>query len=216
MSLLIYFLLSALIGSCVIAGWHTVTRGKYEQMPDGRMKYTGMIFKGWSKYWEHYVMDYANPEKYSHKQLEILYSALCSSMGMTDNLQATNCLSKDMVNEPRRLYLPNAQSHSYFVNNLWRFSNNNPDVYWKIDKINDNGSLYISFTKLNRKYKFPEWIRKPISSCIYCYGSVYGTIMWVILAYTAGKDFTTTQLLALWVPYCLTCSIIAPRIWKGA
>ena len=140
MSLLIYFLLASIIGSCIIAGWYSVTRGKIEYTPSGAEVYTGMIFKGWSKYWEQYVLDYENPQKYSHKSLEILYSGLCSAMGMTDNLQATNCISKDMVNDPRRLYLPNAQSQSYFVNNWWRFSNNNPDIYWQIDRINENNA----------------------------------------------------------------------------
>ena len=162
------------------------------------------------------MLDYENPQKYSHKSLEILYSGLCSAMGMTDNLQATNCISKDMVNDPRRLYLPNAQSQSYFVNNWWRFSNNNPDIYWQIDRINENGSFYISIYKLNRKYKFPEWIRKPISSCIYCHGSIYGTAIWVLLSFIAGQEYSFSQLAWLWVPYCLTLSIIAPRIWKGS
>lgn len=217
MSLLIYFLLSALIGSCVIAGWHTVTRGKYEQMPDGRMEYTGMIFKGWSKYWEGYVSLLTSPTVYSSTPLQILCAGIQSALAMTDNLQSEKSISVDLTANNSELFLANAQSVAYFKQNWWRFSMNNPQIYYRINKsVGGNGGCYVSFAKLNKAYTFPEWIRKPISSCIYCYGSVYGTIMWVLLAYTAGQDFTTTQLFALWVPYCLTCSIIAPRIWKGA
>jgi len=222
MSILYYFLLSSLIGSCVIAGWHSITRGKYEKMPDGSEKYTGMIFKGWSKFWEGYYISFSRngPDSasiYMHQGLQNLYSAIESALGMVNSYISDKGMSIDVTckEHPNDIYFPNAQSFDYFKKNYWRFSINNPDVYYTIIRENDNGSVYVGFKKLNRIYRFHELIRKPISSCIYCYGSIYGTAIWILLYLVAGKEYTIEQMILLWVPYCLTVSITAPKIWKG-
>ena len=62
------------------------------------------------------------------------------------------------------------------------------------------------------KTKFPEWISSPLSACIMCMASIYGTIIFVLVDEFEGaglfQEYSKIEVIFIWIAYllCLTCS----------
>jgi hypothetical protein len=61
-------------------------------------------------------------------------------------------------------------------------------------------------------YLFPKWIHSPLSECIYCYASIYGSLIyWLTLEFTKCNLFEWANVpwlakLFCWVLYCICSS----------
>jgi hypothetical protein len=67
--------------------------------------------------------------------------------------------------------------------------------------------LYIETTI----YRFPEWVRKPISACIRCYASVYGSFIWWVFVYLQKDAFNWCSnkiiaILTFWIIFIVVLS----------
>lgn len=207
-NIVIYFLLVLLCGAFINAGWFTVTRGQWYTLPDGTRKYKGKLFCIWSKFWEQYKQDWSNPTIYVNgEKLNMIYSELERVFGS----------SVEFFPHENGIWIKTFQSSGYFEKNWWRMSLVRPELYMIMDKPAPNVEMghKVTFYEIPKIYKFPEWIRHPLSSCIYCFGSIYGSFTWWVFASVYGLEhFTMSQLVVLWIPYCLSLSIAAAWIWK--
>ena len=59
-------------------------------------------------------------------------------------------------------------------------------------------------------FHFPHWLRAPISQCIMCMASLYGTIIFLTttLIFDQLKSFSVIETIFIWIAYelCLTCA----------
>ena len=209
----LYFILCFLSGSFILAGWYIITRGEWVCSVDGKLSSNGKIFKFWSKFWEGYTVQ---------KGSMLIYegAAFYKMISLMENVFGMNVIDerrKYTINEESdgRAYLvhiPNEQSLAHFSINWWRVKSINPDVRYEVSEPMDNG-YFVFFYEHKKKYHFPHWIRKPLSSCIYCYGSFYGSLVWWVFHW-ANLMLTTDQAFLLWVPYCISLTVGAAIVWK--
>lgn len=72
------------------------------------------------------------------------------------------------------------------------------------------------FNELFPVYRFPEWIRHPLSECIICYSSIYGSIIfwttWIFQRWYFPAE--TLPLILVWVAYCISLAPINYFIHK--
>lgn len=69
------------------------------------------------------------------------------------------------------------------------------------------------------KYRFPHWVHAPLSSCVYCYASIYGSIIfWVgglVFCRLANVNLAFSwYLVLLWIAYCFITSALNGIIIK--
>lgn len=61
-------------------------------------------------------------------------------------------------------------------------------------------------------HKFPEWVRSPLSECILCMASIYGTIIFGLVCIFEGENvfygYTDLEVVFIWIAYLLslTCA----------
>ena len=65
------------------------------------------------------------------------------------------------------------------------------------------------FTQISDEYPanflFAEWVRKPISSCIICYASIYGIIIFIVtMAFSRELNFDGFKTVLIWIAYTLS------------
>lgn len=67
--------------------------------------------------------------------------------------------------------------------------------YWESYTQEEEGSM--------PKYRFPEWVQKPLSSCVLCYASIYGSIIfWSTYLYEPlFFPEKTFQLILVWITF---------------
>lgn len=158
------FILLILIGSLFCVGWNGATRGWVEYLPDGTKFNAGQILGGWERFWEYKkgVREIA----YSHENLKIklfelnyldkkLGYKLIVSPSCIGVLEVKEVLSSEEILKIEKL----------LGCKILLFSDHKGDFYIK---------MYIE----QSIYRFPEWVRKPISACVRCYASVYGSFIW--------------------------------------
>lgn len=69
------------------------------------------------------------------------------------------------------------------------------------------------YTQISHEYpavfKFPEWIKKPISSCVICYASIYGTIIFVLtMAFSERLELEGIKTFFLWIGYMISLAYV--------
>lgn len=216
---LIFYLLVLLVGGIVIAGWYGITRGSWERTPDDKLKFKGKIFKGWLKFFDYHRTIYGmnNATYYSGRALRELMLKMEISMGIST---FTTMPEKkySFSEEDKCIFLGTPNLVAYFNERFFAFGYQN-DVSMRIEKNNNGESARVYFLKHKKQYRFPEWIRKPLATCIYCFGSLYGSIVWWVIANISihlpyFRHYPLWVFWAFWVPYCISLSIIAPWIWK--
>lgn len=162
------FVVLIFIGSLFCIGWNGITRGWVEYLPDGTKFNAGQILGGWERFWEYnkgikrFYYDYDGLKK---KLFELKY--LDNKIG-------------------EKLYMglygisinPNIFMDDTEVVKMEHLLGCKVDCQGVFKDKQGFGfgcmNLYIE----RPIYRFPEWIRKPISACVRCYASVYGSFIW--------------------------------------
>jgi len=202
-------------GAMFNVGWYVITRGEWQILPDGTKVYKGKIFKGWSKFWEQETETFSNKIYYHGGELRKLVIQIEAQMGMST--QATSPDRKySLVEGENSIWLPNTGTIAYFNDRWWVFGHNN-DVSMVIKK--HGLGAYVNFFKLKKTYRFPEWVRMPVSSCIFCYSSIYGSLFWWLNAIISNRlgwlaNVDLNVFLVYWVPYCISLSFLSPFLWQ--
>lgn len=194
---ILYFLL-IIIGSFFINGWYTITRGYYELQPNGSLKKKGNIFMDWSFFWERKgtcVEDYE--EKQVAQKMELLKS-----------------MRPDV-----------AQRIKVSGGYLYISSIDDSEVIKQVVNCNlrwigqtDGGFKYALFAELPQ-YRFPWWVRYPLSECVICMSSVYGSLFWWVFVWLQVNAFNWTErekisYSVFWVIFIITLSAVNKFVHK--
>lgn len=186
LSFLIIFNLMTLLGGPFIMGWFIVTRGQTFIRPDGKKEKSGMLFKEWSLFLEQTydsIMWYSKDEAFFKFQL----------------LQKTRPDIADKLT----------------YNKLGVIWQDQPLSKQEITGMEDVLACYVSVKpdglhlfSDNPQYRFPAWIRKPLSQCPPCMSSVYGSALyWFIVLQVKGLfSWSSKENLAkfgFWIIFCL-------------
>lgn len=172
------FTILILIGGSFSVGWNGITRGWVEYLPDGTKFNAGQILGGWERFWEYkkgVKRIYYNHENLCKKLFELNYldkkigSKLIVSPDRSDSLE-----TKEYILDEEILKIEKLLGCKLFFYNGRKGSEDRNYV-----------TMYIEMPV----YRFTEWVRKPISSCIRCYASVYGSFIWWAFVYLQKDAF---------------------------
>jgi hypothetical protein len=180
------YCLMILLATGLCCGWFVITRGQEYITPDGKAKKYGMLFKGWSFFWEGY-------------QLQKIYYSKEEALVKFDFLLKTrpDIAAKITYNKLGVLWPDQPLSEKEILGM--------EDVLaCKVDKRMDGLHLFVE----EPLYTFPEWIRKPMSECVICFSSVYGSAFYwfVVLQTNTLFSWANKENLAkfgFWVIFCL-------------
>lgn len=190
MTLFATFLILLIIGPLFITGWYVITRGNYAIEPDGSFVAHGKLLKHWSLFWED--IEKYKPVYYYGHQLELKLEAIVrmlpkykSRFTMNEGNNSLLCpapLSEDEEHEIQKAILC-----SLFVKDN--------DIFVYTDR---------------PVYRFPEWVRMPVSSCLPCMSSVYGSLFWWVSYFVSvflfKFDVSTVGWVILWPFYVISAS----------
>lgn len=207
MSIIIFYLLCLLAGGIAITGWFAITRGRWEISPNGNKKWVGKIFCGWQKFWEKEV--YSKLCYYSGDELEKL---LMEIEKFIDIRMFSVDKNYKIANGGKCIYFPDLTTEAYFKEKFYILKHN-LKIQFVLKERKENEPSFVFLYKSIPVYRFPEWVRDPIASCIYCHSSIYGTIIWWLLNFNC-KFLTLTEIFSLWIPYCISLTFVSPYLWK--
>lgn len=201
---LLEFLAMLLIGMLVISGFYIITRGEKSVQPDGKIRYTGKIFKQWSLFWEQtngthlvYYSGETLAEKY--RVLVSYNSMLAAKLEVLDG-QVLRIIREDSISYEDMFYIKEVLACEAGV----KVSGSDQHIY-----------LYLK----EPIYYFPEWIRYPLSQCPPCMASVGGTLIYWPFILMLGSVYNwsiypTMAYLFFWVVYMLALSALNKLAYK--
>lgn len=162
-----FFILLTLVSSFFIVGFYNITRYYIEVQPDGKEVVKGYIGKWWSyciEYVKRWDKKYYSGEALQHKLSEL--KKMLPDIGNKILLPATNetCFISDegsiMTEEKNKI-------EAVLSCNL---------------EGKKHGTQVFSFLYIEDPvYLFPSWIRKPLSQCVVCMSSVFGSGIWLFV-----------------------------------
>ncbi len=196
MQFVVTYLGLIIAASLFIVGWYSITRHTLRMHPDGTIWSHGYLFSWWSEYWEQVVGQkkvYYQGDALEEKYLMILRER--PSLGFhIGRFPEKKSLS---ISEG---YQPSPTDIEYLENTIAAGV-----------EIKDRGIVFLY--ELEPVYKFPEWVREPVSSCPVCMASVYGSLVWftftmlfpTILGASSHPEIARW---GLWPLYCITVSAV--------
>lgn len=195
-----YFLL-LIFGAIFCNGWHLITRGEIEILPNGEKKKVGAIFKWWALFWEHKT----GKELIDYKGKELLKIFKTIQQAAKQNGYS----GKFTYNTEHIEVDANIQKLIPFIEN---------DSKYTVTYLTKEPRIVIS--REDDVYLFPEWIRSPTSACVTCYSSIYGSIIfWSFILLYKEDLFTifTNEKFALfltWILYCIALAFLNTFFYK--
>lgn len=201
----IAFILLLVISSVIICGWYSITRGEVDFKSDGTSYRKGKIFKAWHFFW---------------------------TQGLEIRIRVQGMMLAEAVVKINDRYnlklIPNLQLDAANIEQDDEAIKNVIDKTWEIYKITGlymhdkaiGDTVYFEFFKDECNYIFPEWMRSPMSECVNCMASVYGTIIWAAVQILSNAEmFSWCQwpvfaALFFWVLFCMALSALNGIIIK--
>lgn len=195
LTFLLQFTLMVLLGSMLCIGWYVVTRGYWYKTPDDKFKTDGMIFKWWSLFWEQFP-----------KEKEVFYKGDI----LNDKWNLLKKVRPDLCAKYRRSMLHEHTFQSILENRI-----EEKDLEAIKDalacEVRWDASNYFRLYQIEPVYRFPWWIRKPVSECPICYSSIYGSLFYWFIVYQvpglfswSSKEFLAK--LGFWFIFCVILS----------
>lgn len=187
----IAFLLMIIFACAMIMGFYIVTRGEWYINPDNTWKTEGMIFKWWSLFWEQASIK--TPER------KIVYSG----QQLSDKFIFLKKVRPDVC-ERYRIF-----GNDRLIKKDGTYASTE-DVAAISDalacEISHGATLQLYYNEF--VYRYPSWIRKPISQCPPCMSSIYGSgYYWFSISESATvfrwASFPLLAKLGFWVIFCL-------------
>jgi len=191
----LYYLLTVFSGSLVMLGWYIITRGRVEYTPSGEPYKAGKIFKGWHFFWT--------------KKKKIREYDIIEGKPLVDSFLI-------LKNKYDFLRLGNTNKYIFFDEKYYDILKSDKELIKKMvgadDVVFGDNGRFLSLLKDKNKYVFPEWIRDPISECVTCYASFYGTLLYIVFYYGNSQLFDWCKIpfanVIFWVIYCMSCAAI--------
>lgn len=192
------FVLLLLVGPVIICGWYAITRGRTEYRADGTPYYTGKLFKGWSRFW--------NSSK-SRMPETLVKGGLIQAtikiqkefkVGIFPDFDSGQVWCEPLIG----IYL---KERRYYIEEL---------TGSKINFTREDGTTFM-LSRSEKKYRFPEWVRDPLSECPTCMASVYGSIIYWSVQFLSHFRLTLWAwpwhgyaLIIFWIFYCTGCAYL--------
>jgi len=152
------FLILAVFGSLSIYGWFICTRGEWIITPDGRWKKTGMIFKYWSLFFEQYRKT---------KTVHFIEEGLERKLDLL--IKTAPLIAKKFKLRGVALQMMDNSISGQEIRQMEDL------LLCKVKVVDD---MFMLTTEVP-VYDWPEWIQKPVSSCLTCMAGPYGTLIWL-------------------------------------
>lgn len=207
------FTLITVLGALAVTGWFFITRGKIQQLPDGSIKKTGKIFKGWYFFW--------TMEKKAKKKVFYTGSALKKVVYELNN-SYRKYIFKISVDEKYMLIFP--QPGAAF---------DKPDILTMLQEIEYKWSFKINSNSQSKEYVtvapyeehpqyiFPSLLRDPLAVCATCFASIYGSIFYWAVILNAKCLFAWTwpahillMKIFFWIALCLSLAVLNTALAK--
>lgn len=169
----ICYLILIFITSLFINGWFLITRGTLIPLPNGGYRKSGEVLGFWERFWERQIENekiYYNQKAFSAKLVELEYL----DKKLSEKFNFNNLYKRDYL-----FFIDKENPSAEEVTKCERLCS----FKFLIVYHQGHGYEYHPYSEY-KAYKFPEWIRKPISGCVICMASVYGSIIywcWVYL-----------------------------------
>lgn len=187
-----FYLLLLILAAFIIIGFYIITRGQKHIQPDGTYRTTGKIFKQWSLFWENttgmqkvYFCEDQLLQKF--RQLLEYNSPLAEKLKLTPEKRSLEIVGHFTLSDI--VYLKETMNVDAEVNLPYLYLYNEEPVY-----------------------RFPEWVRYPLSQCPPCMGSVGGSLLyWPVVGLAGDGLFTWSAAPAwtsifFWILFCLALS----------
>ncbi len=189
LTFLCVYSLMILLATGFCCGWFVVTRGQEYISPEGKVKRYGMLFKGWSLFWEQYQLEKVY---YSKEETLIKYGFLQKTR---PDIAAKLTYNSFGVLWPDK---PISDVEIFGMSDI---------LACKVDVRKDGLHLFVE----DPLYTFPEWIRKPLSECVICFSSVYGSAFYwfVVLQANTLFSWSSKEILAKFGFWGIFCLILA-------
>lgn len=171
----ITFGMMLLIASVFINGWYEATRGWETNLPDGTIRKDGRLLKGWYFFW--------NKKRDNDKFITLndvsVYFFMRNAVGDKDYF--------GLLSDKKGWYLTNSPLLQQKLLQLQK--EHGVEIYIG-DSSSELGKFEFSIHKREPDYVYPEWVRDMLVDCIYCFASLYGSIVfWTIHILALGSDF---------------------------
>ena len=194
-SFIFSFSMLSLLGSIAILSWYHITRHWQSKLPNGKIVIEGFLFKHWSLFWEKIVrwdsVYFTDKEQLKTKWLEL---------NRLDKKTASKFVFKE--SDGWIGLRENELTTEQDIFNIESVLGNRVHLF-------ETGSLFL-YNEVPI-YRFPEWIRNPISHCPTCMASVYGSIIWWGFVFLQKNSFYWSYspklcYFAFWILFCLVLS----------
>lgn len=160
---ILLFVTVLFVSSIFINGWFEITRGRWEIRPDGKKEWVGKIFNFWHKFFQQH-----KEKKAFYKDDEFLKAWVKVALPLKpeqiiellDNNAHVKAGAKDL-NKLKAVALEKGYG-----------------LQWK-EYSTDKTEYLLNLYKMEQVYKFSDYIKDPLGTCITCFSSVYGVIMWL-------------------------------------
>lgn len=193
------YLAMMVIASILCCGWFIITRGELYIKADGSRAKYGMIFKEWSFFWE----------RQSKSDRKVYFS----NDEWYEKWKLLNKVRPDLAKKMRKYQLPEGDNRLGYTN-----ATLTPEEVAMVEDalqcfLYPQGDDRYRAWVVEPIYVFPSWVRKPISECPVCFGSVYGSMFyWFVVS--QARDIFSWSLhenlakLGFWGIFCviLSCS----------
>lgn len=216
------FFLLLIASSITIAGWFLTTRGEKKEMPDGSIKTTGNIFRGWYFFWTQLKEEKWINYWYDEKNLILFARDVRNYVGKLSELEMKISNKKGTIS---------ALTVSQSLMERLFFIEREMGVYIEVatyygDAGGDDGTMDIIVCKREPAYVFPAGIRKMMAECITCHASFYGSIVFVAFHLLCGKEFLSSfygifpsnflflGMLGTWIAYTFSLSYTLTFLYK--
>lgn len=181
-----------ILGSISILSWYNLTRHWQSTSPNGETSIDGYIFKWWSLFWEkviYWERDYFYGKEFERKVMEM------------------NRLEKNLLKNVKVSF-----EHGLIVDDnsaLGQQDIFNIESLCSCKVFKEENFYYLFLPK--PIYRFPKWVRNPLSHCPTCMASVYGSIIWWGVVCIDKDIFLWSQYhficnFVFWFFYCLILS----------
>jgi hypothetical protein len=196
------FIMLLLTASNCIVGFYIITRGTLEEQADGTWKRTGKILKDWSLFWEKTTGSskiFFNTETTRDK----LFLLRAWNPGLGNKLH--------MHADPKEACLDILETIS---SSDIQYMRENLQCEVLIDE------MYLFLYVNMPQYRFPEWVRFPLSQCPPCMASIGGSLiywpaMWMNMpGIWAWTSFPLVSSLFFWVIFCCALAAINKGLYR--
>ena len=189
-------LLMVVSGSLVMCGWYSITRGKIAFTADGTPYRQGKLLMGWHFFWTRVV---------KREKVQVQGNSLLLALPVI----------REMFGG---ILYPNSHNTCFQAVGNSELYENLHTRDWELEQKHDYIVEHVAddifrVFRYENQYLWPEWIRKPMSDCVHCYPSVYGSVFYFVSVMLNDGLFQWSSapggaFIFYWFVFCISTSAL--------